>query len=211
MKIAQLRSEIAKIGDPHKRRVFFMAVLSKCLETRGIKAPVIVGGEAVEIYTQGAYSTGDIDLKCDYIPLKEELSKLGVQPIGGSHNIFGSKELDIYIHWLGATLDEGPEAESRVNTVKVQDGLSVTLVSIEDLIIDRLCAVKQWGDRDSMLWARNLFKIGTAINAIDKTYLQNRATIEDVEDVLQITQKQICQNGDLDIDCSNAKGFNAEP
>jgi len=41
------------IEDPVKRRATFIAILSKEIVRRGGKAPIVVGGEAVELYTQG--------------------------------------------------------------------------------------------------------------------------------------------------------------
>jgi hypothetical protein len=54
---------LLSIEDPVKRKALFMALLSKEIVERGGKQPIIVGGEAVEIYTQGSYTTGDIDIK----------------------------------------------------------------------------------------------------------------------------------------------------
>ena len=51
---------LKNIEDPAKRRVAFIGILTKELKNNDKFPPVIVGGEALEIYTQGNYTTGDI-------------------------------------------------------------------------------------------------------------------------------------------------------
>ncbi|MGC8554070.1 MAG: hypothetical protein ACP5NA_01045, partial [Candidatus Acidulodesulfobacterium sp.] len=54
--------KLKNIEDPAKRRVAFIGILTKELKNNDKFPPVIVGGEALEIYTQGNYTTGDIDI-----------------------------------------------------------------------------------------------------------------------------------------------------
>lgn len=39
-----------------------LAEISSDMDTLGLNPPVLVGGAAVELYTQGAVNTGDFDL-----------------------------------------------------------------------------------------------------------------------------------------------------
>ncbi len=71
-------------------------------------------------------------------------------------------DLDIYIDHLGEELDEGPEATKRTNTVVLDEDLTVRLISLEDLIIDRLNAAKWWKDTDGLMWAEVLVKVKDA-------------------------------------------------
>lgn len=172
--------EIAGIEDPVKRKAVFVAMLTREFKRRGVKEPVVVGGLAVEIYTQGSYTTGDIDLKSDKKTLEEILIEWGFNKKG---RIWFNEDLDIYIDWLGSIFEEGQEAEKRINTVFIDENLEIKIISIEDLIIDRLKAYKWWKDRDSFMWARVLFEIKKSLDNIDKDYLKTRATEEKIEDV----------------------------
>lgn len=183
--------EILLIEDPVKRRATFIAILSKEMKQRGEKAPVIVGGEAVELYTQGSYTTGDIDIKSPRGATESVLREWSFRKKGRT---WFNKVLDIYVDWVGAALDEGEDAENRVVTIKVSEGLEINVISIEDLVIDRLNAAKWWGDVDSLMWAKVLLGVKRRLGEkIDLSYLKKRASEEDIVDFLD----QILRSGKL--------------
>lgn len=107
---------LLKIEDPVKRRAMFVAFLSKEVTKKGGRPPVIVGGEAVEIYTQGSYTTGDIDVLAELDMLESVLSGWGFLKAG---RLWLSKDLDIYIDWRGSNLEGCKEPE----IVKITDDL----------------------------------------------------------------------------------------
>lgn len=57
-----VKQELLQIGDPVRKRAFFVAMLSEEMIAKGVMAPIVVGGEAVEFYTQGAYTTAVFDV-----------------------------------------------------------------------------------------------------------------------------------------------------
>ncbi len=179
---------ILSIDDPVKKRAFFAAFLSLEIENLGGKRPIIVGGEALEIYTQGSYTTGDIDLKAPKEILERVLGGLNFKKVG---RLWINEGLDIYIDWLGESLDEGIEAEERVVKIELSKGLRLDLISIEDLIIDRLNAYKWWADQDSKMWAETLLEISKAINyPLDWEYLSRRSIKEELQDIIgELRQK----------------------
>lgn len=179
---------ILSIDDPVKRRAFFIAFLSLQIEKLGGKKPIVVGGEALEIYTQGSYTTGDIDIKAPKELLGRVLEGLNFINMG---RLWINEQLDIYIDWLGESLDEGTEAEERVVEIEFSEGLKVRLISIEDLIVDRLNAYKWWADQDSKMWAETLVEISKAINyPIDWEYLNRRSIKENLQDIIgELRQK----------------------
>jgi hypothetical protein len=175
--------KIRSIADPVKRRATFLAILSREIAERGGKAPIAVGGEAVELYTQGSYTTGDIDIKA---PLEMTRGILKEWKFAKKGRTWFREDLDLYVDWLGSSLDEGEEAENRVTIIKMAEGLEVRVIGIEDLVIDRLNAAKWWGDVDSLMWAKVLLGIKRKLRRkIDLKYLRKRAQEEDVTDLLQ--------------------------
>jgi hypothetical protein len=174
--------KLIAIEDPVKRKAMFMAIFSKEVADRGGAPPIIVGGEAVELYTQGSYTTGDIDIKSPPDVTEAILKEWGFLRAGRT---WLNKELDIYIDWLGSSLDEGEEAEKRVTTIKIAEGLEVKVVSMEDLIIDRLSAFRRWGDTDSLMWAKVLINVKKSIDSLDDNYLRERAKKADLLNLLE--------------------------
>lgn len=167
---------LSSVEDPVKRRALFSAMLSKEVSKRS-KAPlVVVGGEAVEIYTQGSYSTGDIDIVSPLEPTEAALLEWGFEKTG---RVWLNRELDMYVDWQGGSLDGGKEPE----TVRLTDELAVRVIAVEDLVLDRLNAAKWWGDTDSLMWAKVLVNIKRALGGLDEGYLRGKA--KDVSDMLE--------------------------
>ena len=173
--------KLLSIENEGRRRAFFIALLSGEMTRRGAERPIIVGGEAVELYTQGRYTTGDIDIKGQKDTLEAVLTDWGFVKEG---RVWSSREYDLYIDWLGGSLDEGAEAEKRTNSIALGPGLEIRVVSFEDLIVDRLCAAKYWDDTDSLMWAKVLLEILGKTGGADTGYLIERAEKENVADLL---------------------------
>jgi hypothetical protein len=173
--------QLLSIENESRRRAFFIALLSDEMVRRGAERPIVVGGEAVELYTQGRYTTGDIDIKARKDILAAVLTDWGFVQKG---RVWTSREYDIYVDWLGSSLDEGAEAEKRTNSIALAPGLEVRVISFEDLIIDRLCAAKYWADSDSLMWSRVLMEILMKTGGADTGYLTKRAGQEKVGDLL---------------------------
>ena len=149
--------DLPNIEDPVKKRAVFIALLSEEIVKRGGEAPIVVGGEALEIYTQGAYTTGDIDLKAPFKTTEDVLSEWNFIKRGRT---WFNEPLDLYVDLLGETLDEGKDAEKRTERVEIEEGAVIRVLSIEDLIIDRLNAFKWWDDKDSKTHNTRLKRAG---------------------------------------------------
>lgn len=173
--------QLLSIENEGRRRAFFVALLSEEMTRRGAERPIVVGGEAVELYTQGRYTTGDIDIKGQKETLEAVLGDWGFVKEGRA---WASREYDLYIDRLGGSLDEGAEAERRTNSIAIAPRLEVRVISFEDLIVDRLCAAKYWDDSDSLMWAKILFEILMKTGGADTGYLVRRAEQENVADLL---------------------------
>ncbi|MHC9538478.1 MAG: UbiD family decarboxylase [Vulcanimicrobiota bacterium] len=183
-----LLQRMKSIHDPLKRTLFFLALLTEELgREKGI--PVVVGGFALEFYSTGGYATGDIDL----IYPDPDLCGTKLRDWGfvkeGRHWI--SEELDLFIETPGSFL---PEIEQkRVTTVEIE-GMTVCIIGVEDLIIDRLNAFVHWKSTDDGYWARELIYI--YFDTLDLDYLKDRCGGEQTLPALENILKEVENTGD---------------
>jgi predicted nucleotidyltransferase len=169
-------AEAAKEGDPARRKIAVAAVIAEALRTIGREA-VLVGGAAVEFYTQGGITTDDLDLIAEGGPdLRKVMTGLGFRKLGKD---FVHEALGIYVEFPGRAL--GPSERSAVLRV---GGRRLRILSREDLLVDRLCAFKFWRSAIDGLSAMLLLELGE----IDERRLRSRADEEDVEDALEAVQ-----------------------
>ncbi len=105
----------------------------------------------VEAYTRGLYMTADVDyaLSDPVSEVAPVLENLGFKREGRA---FYHPDADLVVEFPGR-LETGEM--SRLVTVEI-DGLEVSLLSLEDIISDRVSAARQWQDRSSREWARRL-------------------------------------------------------
>ncbi len=99
--------------------------------------PILVGGAAVELYTGGAYTTGDLDF-VGGVPaaVSRALEDSGFRR-EGRHWIHGKEE--IFVEFPGSHI--GPDERTAILDV---DGTPVLTLSPEDMIVDRLAAWQFW-------------------------------------------------------------------
>ncbi|MCC6272964.1 MAG: hypothetical protein IT572_05815 [Deltaproteobacteria bacterium] len=175
--IATLKNALkgaARSKNPAERGVRIAAILAEAL--RGIgQEPVLVGGAAVEFYTQGGYSTSDIDMVA---PGGEALAslmrELGFKKAGKD---YVDEQNKIYVEFPGESL--GPS--ERYVDLQI-DGRTLKVLSAEDLIVDRLCAFKFWQSAVDGVNALLLEEL----TEYDAARLRERAREEEVEDALDL-------------------------
>ena len=102
-----------------------------------IEKPILVGGAAVELYTGGAYTTGDLDFVGSVSPTVA----LGLKSAGfsqrGRHWIHEAEE--VFLEFPSSGLDSGEES-----VILEVEGHQVVVVDPEALIADRLAAWQVW-------------------------------------------------------------------
>jgi len=99
--------------------------------------PVLVGGAAVELYTLGAYTTGDLDFVGSVTPkVARALGTAGFKR-HGRHWIHEAAQ--VFIEFPGDTLD--PKEEAKWLDLL---GQSVRIISVEDLLVERLGSWEYW-------------------------------------------------------------------
>ncbi len=171
-KIVKDLEKASKEKDDALRGVKIASVISDALKEIDEK-PILVGGAAVAFYTDGRYTTKDIDLiAVGGKELEKIMNQLGFVKYGKD---FINNKLKIYIEFSSEILG----ATEKFAEISV-DGRNLNIISIDDLIVDRLCAFKFWKSEIDGLNAMILIELGC--NNIERT--ERRAREDDVLDVL---------------------------
>jgi hypothetical protein len=159
--------ELQKLDPDHKFNTMIktVAIITKLLETEQLK-PIIVGGFSVEIYTDEAYSTRDIDIVTDernkVVKMLKELGFIAE----GRHMVNGM--LEIAIEFPDDEL-AGSYDKVKVIYLDGQEDLYVYVISPEDIIMDRLRAFLYWGEGYSREWGMQILAL--YYYQVDKAYM----------------------------------------
>lgn len=140
----------------------------------GVGVPVLVGGAAVELYTAGAYTTGDLDFVGNVTPsVERRLREAGFEKDGRIWRLGD----EVYLELPSSRLEPGALAVRLL-----VDGRAVVAIAVEDLLLDRLASWKLWrSEVDAvnalLLWAQHG-------DGIDRARLASRAREQRVENAL---------------------------
>ena len=170
-----LLPQLKKEQNQLRRKLLMLGYVTDRLEKR--KGSVyLVGGQAVETYTAGTFTTGDIDITTTDSPATEKiLANLGFRRVG---MIWLSEKLGMAVH----IVDMFPSNLSKARKVQI-GSYKINLVGVEDLIIDRLVAAKHWRRPSDVEQAKVLY--ANFKNSLDMKYLKKRAAEQHVLDVLE--------------------------
>ena len=137
----------------------------------------LVGGEAVEIYTAGQFSTGDIDVTTSN---REATIKL-LRSMGFTRTgmIWLKTDLGIAVQIVASY----PSSIEKARTISI-DGYKVSVVGVEDLIVDRLVAAKYWRSNPKLDVEQATVLLNEFNSGLDQEYLERRASEEKVGDYL---------------------------
>ena len=162
--------------EPGPRRTAALAAWFQGLYPEDHDKPVLVGGAAVELYTRGAYRTGDLDFVGDVPPtVQRALIDAGFRK-RGRH----------WVHEKGQLFIELPsrsfDARVRLDVIQL-DEWRVIALSPEDILVDRLAAWRFWnvvadGVNAFLLWRDRG-------QDMDVDYLERHAAAEGVADALE--------------------------
>jgi len=167
-----LEQALEAIEDRIERRLVFVALLSEACVALAWQAPVVVGGHALEFYTDGAYATTDIDLVSAHEPLERILGDWRFER-EGRH--WYDEALGLVVEAPASSL--GPGQRQRSTAVRIAGHVAYVL-SVEDLIVDRLAACVHSSSEDDCRWAGVLLERYLA--RLDLAYLRERAVAERV-------------------------------
>lgn len=166
-----LEERLTGLSAP-ERRAEFLGLLQAHLP-EGSDA-ILVGGGLVEVLTEGQYVTGDLDLIGDPDAIATLLDGAGFERTGRH---FVHEDLGLAVEIVARHLDSSRRSERirwREHTLHV--------LSIEDLIVDRLCAAKFWESATDHEQAHLVY--ATHEERLDEDRLRARAEEERVDDLL---------------------------
>jgi hypothetical protein len=127
-------------------------IIAEHLQNQGIEV-VLVGGLAVEIYTENLYLTKDIDMvNTNYQSgrqLNNAMAELGFSKKG---RIYVNPTTDISVEFPTGPLSVGDDAITTVTVAIVANG-QIPILRVSDVIKDRLAAYVHWRDRQSLVQA----------------------------------------------------------
>ncbi|WP_428911841.1 nucleotidyltransferase [Niallia sp. Krafla_26] len=163
----QMLSEL-ETKSTFEKMVKVSAILTKLLESKQIR-PVIVGGLAVEIYTRSDYTTVDIDLIISDRKLAGEiLEQLGFT-VEGRH--WYHEKLLVSIEIPNDMLEDADYR--KVTELQIDSEMSVYVIGIEDIILDRLRACVHWKSTSDCEWGQRMFLLH--YERLDLIYMKEMA------------------------------------
>jgi predicted nucleotidyltransferase len=167
--------------------IFFAAFLAKLFKEKNVTLTV-VGGAAVQFYTQAEYTTGDLDaiLQGDTKEIIEEImGSLGFERTS-MYRHFENPLFEFVVEFPPSPIGIGNRVISDVANIQTEEG-TVRVTRLEDTIMDRIIAAVEWKDQPSLdqaklMWMKNK-------NQIDKKYLTEFAKSEGYLKTLQDIMK----------------------
>lgn len=175
--------EMIEERDPFRRRLLFLGFLSEKLKESGVDA-ILVGGEAVDLYTAGTFATSDIDLVVDNRAVAEKLlNRFG----------FGKKDnglwFNIDLNVVIQVIDQSYSGDSdRLRKFRVKN-YELRVAAPEDLIQNRLYSAKFWKSNPQRDMEQSIALLGIFSDSIDNSYLDKLAKEHGIVDYLAKARK----------------------
>ena len=192
-----IAEKLMESSDPTRKQLRFVALLAKKL---GVSTDelVVVGGSATAIFTDGRYTSDDIDIVLTGHSDQRDgiLSRWGFKKQGRQ---WFNENLGIFIDFVKPpyTFDK-----SRTQVILTVDG-PVRIASIEDLLVKWMLSSKFWNVPKDMEYARLLALSNR--DRIDWRYVERLSMSEDVGDYLEALLKSIRTESHRDASPSRRK------
>jgi hypothetical protein len=170
--------EIKKEKDPFRRRMFFLGFFATKLKENNTDS-ILVGGEAIDLYTAGVFSTSDIDLVVNNRTITEKLlNKFGFGRQG--NGLWFNADLNIVIQVIDQFYsgDYGKLKKFRVKNYELK------VAAPEDLIQNRLYSAKFWKSNTQRDMEESIALLKLFEDSIDNLYLDKLAHKHDIVDFL---------------------------
>jgi len=160
-----------------------LARVGKRMKAQNCLLPVLVGGGAVELYSSSAIMTGDFDLSTARQDIFEQaLREEGfVRPFGPGKATRGwiHPDLKLGFEVVSDTLLDGNADRGRIRFVSIGDNGDVAVISVEDMIADRMGQYASGTAREMLDQAKALFRL---YPDADRAYMEKRIREETAGD-----------------------------
>jgi hypothetical protein len=160
-----------------------LARVGERMKGHGCLLPVLVGGGAVEIYSNSAIMTGDFDLSTARQDVFEQaLRDEGfIRPSGPGTATRGwiHPDLKLGFEVVSDRLLDGNADRDRIRLISVGDAGEIAVISIEDMIADRMGQYASGTARDMLDQAKALFRL---YPDADRDYMERRIREETAGD-----------------------------
>jgi hypothetical protein len=175
--------ELIKETDAFKRRTLFLGFLTKILKQNDVEA-ILVGGQAVDLYTAGTFATTDIDLVVDNKIVAEKLlNRFGFGK--EANGLWLNKDLAIVVQIISQIYSGDSK---KLRKFKVKD-YEIRVAAPEDLIQNRLYSAKFWKSNTQRDMEESIALLRIFADSIDNHYLDRLAKENDIEDYLAKARK----------------------
>jgi hypothetical protein len=175
-------TRILKEEDGFKRKLNFAALLANRLGRIGVDS-VLVGGSAVEVYTNGDFATADMDF--DVSDLGKAVKVLKSLGFRKQDSLWFSAELNIAVD-LSAKGYSGDRDKLRIFEIKKY---RLKVAGVEDLIVGRLYSAKIWKSNPQRDLEEAKALLTVFKDKLDDDYLDTIAKKNTVKDILTKVRK----------------------
>ena len=132
--IRRALADITAEADPTLKHLKLASLVCAVFRERGVEL-VVVGGSAVEFYTEGAYVSGDIDL-CLVSPARLDI-RTRQELMGRLGGVGGPRSWEVAGQYVDILGEVETMAKTPFNELQAPYGV-VRLVSPEDLLVERV-------------------------------------------------------------------------
>jgi len=184
----QIQSALADItaeSDPTLKHIKLSALVSALFRERGIDL-VVVGGSAIEFYTEGEYASGDIDLCTTSLKRPDQRMRQEVMGLMGAKG--GPRSWQVAGHWVDILGELEGYTETPLGELHTPYG-PVRLAPPEELLVERvLVSVYPSAHEPSAQCAKTLIAVALSGQIeMDWKEVMRLATLPEYRIVAEIT------------------------
>jgi hypothetical protein len=174
--------ELKQEENLFRRRVLFLAFFTNKLKESGVDA-ILVGGQAIDLYTAGTFATSYIDLLVTNKGITEGLlNRFG---FGKQDAIWFNRDLNILVQVISEPYSGDLR---RLRKFKARE-YELRVAAPEDLIANRLYSAKFWKSNPKLDLEQAIALLKIFSDTIDNAYLDQQARKNDIEDTLAKVRK----------------------